>query len=109
MPTLVAEVRELRAWRDTVALGLGYAEQHGAAVQIAPAQHIVDRVREEILGGPDDTRLLGSTNIGEHGAWPSTAGEFAARWNAHTPEEREERARAITTALQRQAAREERP
>lgn len=52
VPALVAEVRELRAWRFTVAFGLGYVEQHGAAVQIAPAQHIVDGVREATLAAP---------------------------------------------------------
>lgn len=52
VPALLAEVRELREWRDTVALGLGYAEEAHGLVNIAPAQHVVDGMREAVLGMP---------------------------------------------------------
>jgi len=35
------------------------------------------------------TDLEGATDVGVQGTWASSAGEFAARWNARTPEERE--------------------
>lgn len=41
------------------------------------------------------TELDGATTPGEPNTHPANAGEFAARWNALTPEERDQRARAI--------------
>jgi len=36
------------------------------------------------------TTLKGATNSGDHAAYPSNAGEFAARWNALSEEARED-------------------
>ena len=42
-----------------------------------------------------ESNLDGATTRGPINAWPSTPGEFAARWNARTEEEREAMVRAI--------------
>lgn len=42
-----------------------------------------------------ETTLDGATERGPENSWPANAGEFAARWNAQTPEKREEWTRAL--------------
>jgi len=47
--------------------------------------------------------LEGATSAGDPWAYPAAAGEFAARWNAAPPEERERRVQGMVTASQRSA------
>lgn len=42
-----------------------------------------------------ETALAGATDVGPEFSYPADAGEFAARWNAATPERREEVVRRL--------------
>ena len=48
------------------------------------------------LPSDDENVLDGATDEGTPNTWPATAGEFAARWNARTPEERERLTQTLT-------------
>lgn len=48
----------------------------------------------------DTTDLAGATTPGEPNAHPANAGEFAARWNAMTPDQRERAWKSIAERLE---------
>lgn len=43
---------------------------------------------QHVAEATDNTRLDGATTWGTPNTWPADAGEFAARWNARTPDQR---------------------
>jgi hypothetical protein len=61
-------------------------------------QQVHDIIQAEAAA--DITALDGATEPPDPGRQCADAGEFAARWNAHTPEDRDEWVRNVNRALQ---------
>jgi hypothetical protein len=67
------------------ALAAARAEATEAQIEYADLLIERDRLAAEV---ERLTALDGATELGEQGAWPSDAGQFAARWNARDVEQR---------------------
>jgi hypothetical protein len=93
VPGLVDEVQELRDLLEAIS-------QTGSVGIDDWWVRIRGLLREYRAGHPSPTLLAGATDVGEPGTWPANAGEFAARWNRHPPEDRDRHVRGIVEAQQ---------
>lgn len=77
--------------------GPGHAARCGDEQPHEPHRH--GPTGYEVCGGVEDrTALAGATHRGPDNSWPASAGELAARWNAASPDRREELAHEIIDA-----------